>query len=201
MEKDCGLIEKVALLFLENGAKAVTMDDVAKDLGISKKTLYQKYTNKEALLEDVLEFGMDRVLVRMAELNASTENAIERMFLRDEVIETTSRTNDSLLLKQLLKYYPHIFNKHMLGFAEKFSKVLEHNIERGRNQGYYHRNFDAQLYANFFFQLVMAFDNSAFQDTSKITRKEFQHEALMFYMNAITTEKGKEYIRGMAHLK
>ena len=46
MEKDTAFIEKVQNLFLENGAKTLTMDDIARELGISKKTLYQKYRNK-----------------------------------------------------------------------------------------------------------------------------------------------------------
>ncbi|HAI79684.1 MAG TPA: TetR family transcriptional regulator, partial [Chryseobacterium sp.] len=56
---------------------------------------------------------------------------------RDEHIERAVQSNNSLLIRQLIKYYPAIFNKHMMDFAEKFSEVMVHNIERGRQQGYY----------------------------------------------------------------
>lgn len=197
MEKEITFIEKVQDLFLENGAKTLTMDDIARELGISKKTLYQKYKNKEALLEEVLSFGMGKVLERLANLEETIENAIDRMFSRDELIEKASTTNDSILLRQLIRYYPNIFNKHMLDFSEKFSEILLHNIERGRNQGYYRTDFDAPFYARLYFQTVMSYDNSPFLDTNALSRREYQQEALKFYMNAITTEKGKEYMRSI----
>lgn len=85
----------------------------------------------------------------------------------------------------------------MLDFSEKFSEILLHNIERGRNQGYYRTDFDAPFYARLYFQTVMSYDNSPFLDTNALTRREYQQEALKFYMNAITTEKGKEYMRSI----
>lgn len=197
MEKDTAFIEKVRDLFLENGAKTLTMDDIARELGISKKTLYQMYKNKEALLEEVLSHGMAEILERLTDLEETIGNAIDRMFSRDELIEKTSTTNDSILLKQLIRYYPHIFNSHMLDFSEKFTEVLVHNIERGRLQGYYRKDFDASTYAKLYFQTVMSYDNSPFLDVKKVNRHEYQREALRFYMNAITTEKGREYMRSI----
>ena len=197
MEKDTAFIEKVRDLFLENGAKTLTMDDIARELGISKKTLYQKYRNKEALLEVVLSHGMSQILERLANLEETIENAIERMFSRDELIEKASTTNDSILLKQLIRYYPHIFNSHMMDFSEKFTEVLVHNTERGRLQGFYRKDFDAYTYAKLYVQTVMSYDNSPFLDQKKVNRHEYQREALRFYMNAITTEKGREYMRSI----
>src|SRR5690606_32174776 len=170
------------------------MDDIARELGISKKTLYQKYRNKEALLEEVLSHGVGQVLERLKNLEETIDNAIDRMFSRDEVIEKASTTNESIVLNQLTRYYPHIFNKHMMDFSEKFTEILVHNTERGRKQGYYREDFDAYSYAKLYFQTVMYYDNSPFLDTNKLTRHEYQQEALGFYMNAITTEKGKQYM-------
>ena len=195
MEKDTELLEKVADLFIENGAKSVTMDDIAQELKISKKTLYQKYQNKDVLLEEVLEYKLEVVLAKMRNLDETIENAVERMFARDADIERASRTNDSIMLRQLVKYYPQIFNKHMLYFSEKLSEILMHNIERGRRQGLYRQDFDAELYSKLFFQLTMTYDNSPYLDTKQISRATYQQEALMFYMNAITTEKGKQVLQ------
>lgn len=197
MEKDIAFLEKVQNLFLEHGAKTLTMDDIARELGMSKKTLYQKYKNKEAMLEEVLAFGTSKVLERLKNLEDTIDNAIDRMFLRDELIEKASSTNKSILLKQLTKYYPQIFNRHMINFSEKFADLLVHNTERGRRQGYYREDFDPYFYAKLYFQTVMSYDNSPFLDTTRIGRQEYQKEALRFYMNAITTEKGKEYMRSI----
>ncbi len=192
---DKAFLEKVVDLFIENGAKTVTMDDVAREFGMSKKTLYQKYKNKEALLEDVLTFKLNEVIEKLQQLDATIENAVERMFCRDEHIERAVQSNNSLLIRQLIRYYPSIFNRHMLQFSEKFADVMVHNIERGRAQGYYRPDFDAKIYAKIFFLLVMSYESSPFLDTAQIEKEYYNNEAMMFYMNAITTEKGKEFLK------
>ena len=198
---DKKFISKVVPLFLENGPKALTMDDIAKEFGMSKKTLYQMYKNKEALLEDVLEFKLYDIIERIKLHESTIDNAVERMFCRDEEIENAVETNNSMFIKQLVKYYPSIFHKHMMNFSERFAEVLIHNIERGRAQGYYRDDFDARLYAGIYFQMVMYYDNSPFLDTSTIDRTKYNNEAIMFYMNAITTEKGKEQLKKYNNLK
>lgn len=201
MEKDTEFLSKVSEIFLNNGAKTVTMDDIARELRVSKKTLYEKYRNKDLLLEAVLVYNLEKVLGKMNDLDKSIENAVERMIARDREFEKSSRTNDSIFLRQLVKYYPQIFNKHMLYFSEKLSEILVHNIERGRKQGFYREDFDAYLYSKLFFQMTMSYDNSPYLDTEEISRSRYQEEALLFYMNAITTEKGKEVMRDLERKK
>lgn len=195
MEDKQNFLLKAANLFIENGAKTLTMDDIAREFGISKKTLYQKYRNKEELLEEVLQFKLGEVIQRMKYLDENIENAVERMGCRDVEIDKVSHSNNTILIRQLIKYYPAIFNKHMLNFSEQFSEVLVHNIEKGRKQGYYRKDFDAQIYTKIFFQIVMSYDSSPHLNTTIIDREDYNNEAMMMYMNAITTEKGKEVLK------
>lgn len=189
-------IQKVTKLFEENGAKTLTMDDIAKEFGMSKKTLYKDYKNKEALLEEVLSYRLNGILESMKTLEEKIDNAIQRMLSRDEEIEKASSSNNTIMLRQLVKYYPQIFNRHMRNFSEKFSLILVQNIERGRKQGYYRKDFDAEFYTKLFFQLSMSYNNP-YLDTSNITKYYYQREALMFYLHAITTEKGKAYMESL----
>tara|TARA_R100000988_G_C3962780_1_gene147112 strand:- start:377 stop:976 length:600 start_codon:yes stop_codon:yes gene_type:complete len=197
MENDKNIIEKVSKLFLEYGAKAVTMDDIAKALRVSKKTLYEKYKSKEVLIEETLVYGIEKVLQKMKDLDNKIDNAVERMFARDEDIEKMSQTNNSIHLKQLMKYYPEIFNRHMFYFSERLSEILVHNIERGRKQGLYREDFDEQFYAKLFFHLAMSIDGSPYFKTEDLSRREYQQKTLRFYMNSITTEKGKEVMKNL----
>lgn len=199
MDKE--FLHKVSDLFIENGAKTLTMDEIAREFGISKKTLYQKYANKESLLEDVLKYKLDIVIEKLKVLDVNVENAIERMFCRDEQIDSAVESNNSLLIKQLIKYYPTIFNRHILDFSEKFSDVLVHNIERGREQGFYREDFDAKMYSKIFFQLVMSYHSAPFFDTSLIGFPIYKEEVMSFYMNAITNEKGKTELKKYNSLK
>jgi AcrR family transcriptional regulator len=197
MEEKTNFLSKATQLFIENGAKSVTMDEIAKEFGISKKTLYQKYKNKEELLEEVLKYKLQEVIERLKYLDENIDNAVARMFCRDEEIDKVSHSNNNILIRQLLKYYPAIFHKHMLNFSAKFSEVLVHNIEKGRKQGLYREDFDPELYAKLFFQLVMSYDSSPYFDVELIERENFMQETMFFYLNAITNEKGKEVLKNL----
>ncbi len=197
MEDKIQFLEKATELFIEHGSKTLTMDDIAREFGMSKKTLYQKYKNKEALLEEVLAFKLQEIIQKMQKLDVEIDNAVERMFCRDEQIEKAVNSNKSMMIKQLVKYYPAIFNKHMLNFSDKFSEVLVRNIDKGRTQGYYRTDFNPEIYAKMFFQLMLSYDSSPFLATDKIDREAFQQEVMMMYMNAITTEKGKEILKNL----
>lgn len=201
MEDKNLFLTKVSELFLENGPKAVTMDDIASEFGMSKKTLYQMFRNKEELLEETLRYNLEFVIDKLKYLNDNVECAIERMFCRDREIENISHSNKTLMVRQLLKYYPTIFNKHMLNFSEKFARVLIDNIQKGREQGYYREDFDAEIYAKIFFQLIMSYDSSPYIDTSVVPRDHYKEETMMMYMHAITTEKGKETIKKIKNSK
>lgn len=194
MENNTEFLTKASDLFIENGAKSLTMDDIAKAFGISKKTLYVKYKNKEELIEAVLRFKLGEIIARLKYLDQTVENAIERMFCRDEEIEKVSHSNNSLLIKQLVKYYPSIFNKHMIEFSEQFADVLIHNIKKGRDQGYYRENFNAEVYAKIFFQLIMSLESAPYIDTKDIDKMHYKQEVMSLYLYAITTEKGKEVL-------
>lgn len=197
MEFKTEFLTRVAELFLEFGAKTLTMDEVAREFGISKKTLYQRYRNKEALLEDVLHLKLQEIIDKMQQLDLEIDNAIDRMLCRDGVIDKAVDSNNTLLIKQLLRYYPSIFSTHMQNFFEKFSDVLIHNIQRGRKQGFYRDDFDERIYSKFFFQLIMSYDSSTFVDVSEIERLEYQNGVMEFYLQAITTEKGKQYLKSI----
>ena len=199
MEENIEFLCKAADLFIENGAKTLTMDDIAKEFGISKKTLYQKYKNKEELIEEVLYYKLVELIERLQFLDENIENAVERMICRDEQIEKLSHSNDNILIRQLLRYYPGIFHKHMLNFSEKFSEVLVHNIEKGRKQGLYRGDFDAEIYAKIFFQLVMSYDSSPYIDSKVIDREHYNRQALIMYIHSITTAKGREVLESLQH--
>jgi AcrR family transcriptional regulator len=197
MDEKTIFLSKAADLFIDNGAKTVTMDEIARAFGISKKTLYQKYKNKEELLEEVLQYKLEEVIDRLQYLDDNVENAIERMICRDEEIDKVSHSNNNILIRQLLKYYPGIFQKHMLNFSEKFAEVFIQNIQKGRKQGLYREDFNAEIYAKLFFQLVMSYDSAPFFDTGVIDREYFRQESLMLYLHAITNEKGKEVLKSL----
>ena len=196
MSDNKDFLKKVSELFLDNGAKTLTMDDIAKEFSISKKTLYQQYKNKEELLEAVLEFKLNTIIENIHLIDNSTDNAIEKMILPEKDFENFSRTNKSLFIRQLLKYYPAIFNQHIIiNMNQKISKLLILNVENGREQGLYRNDFDEKLYIKFFLQIMLSYESSPLFEDEEIDRECFCFEAVMFYLHSIATDKGKLFLK------
>lgn len=191
--KDNEFLEKVVQLFMKYGPKSFTMDDIAREFRVSKKTLYQEYKNKEALLEDVLVFHQNMIAENFKNMQEKVENPITKMYCRDKEIENIM-DNDSLFIKQLIKYYPDIFEKHMIVFSEKISELIYQNIIAGREMGYYREEFDAKLYAKFLFHLMISYHNAPYMGIENMRKADYSNLVLDFYLNAITTEKGKEFL-------
>ena len=74
-----------------------------------------------------------------------------------------------------------------------------HNIEKGRKQWLYRGDFDAEIYAKIFFQLVMSYDSSPYIDSKVIDREHYNRQALIMYINSITTAKGREVLESFQH--
>ena len=187
-------LEKVSNLFFENGAKAVTMDDVAKHVSISKRTLYEEYVNKEALLTAILDFKLEKVIDTMKNIAAENTNAIEKILIREKDFEKFSSTNQSVFVRQLLKYYPALFDQHILNMNEKISDILFKNIIKGRTEGLYRENFNESLYIRFFLQIMLSFENSVLFENEQCQRSQFCFEGVTFYLYSITTEKGRKIL-------
>lgn len=185
---------RVADLFAENGAKTLTMDDIAKAFSMSKKTLYQQYKNKEDLLTEVLDYKLDLIIETLLLNDSKSDNAIERMFLREGDFENVARTNKTIFIRQLIKYYPSIYNQHMLSIDEKVSKIVIHNIKLGREQGLYRSDFDERLYIKFLLQLMFSYENSPLFENQTCNRGSFCFEAMVFYIHSIATLEGKKFL-------
>lgn len=197
MSEKNDFLDKVSELFFENGAKAVTMDDVAKHFAISKRTLYEEYKNKETLLEAVLNWKLQEVITTINSLDVENNNAVEKILLGEKDFEKFSNTNQSVFIRQLIKYYPAIFEQHILNMNEQIAIILTKNIELGRLQGLYRENFNEGLYIKFFLQLMLSFESSPLFESEQCDRGYFCYQGVMFYLQSITTEKGRIVLEKM----
>jgi AcrR family transcriptional regulator len=193
--QDTQWIDRVEKLFLRFGVKSVTMDDVAADLGISKKTLYQHVESKDALVKKVLEHHISREKSTCLQTISATPNAIEEIFLimdRNSQELTQIKTN---VVNDLRKYH-----KDAWELVQKFQfdfvyKVVRDNLVRGREEGLYRDDFDVDIIARLHLATAfMLFDEEFFPDEliSKVTLfKEF----MMHNLHGILSAEGLIYLK------
>ena len=191
MDRDL-FLEKVTKLFLVRGPKTLTMDDIAKEFSMSKKTLYQLYPNKEELLTEVMVKTLECVMQGIKQKNETCKNPVAFFIDSEQNFENLMvEIRDSFIL-QMVKYYPEILKAHTLKVYEELNGVFSQKIAQGRKLGVFREDFDEHMYAKFFIQLCSSADESPlFQEEIK-NRIEFRTKVADFYLNAILTEKGKQ---------
>ncbi|MFY7957265.1 MAG: TetR/AcrR family transcriptional regulator, partial [Flavobacterium macrobrachii] len=117
------IIKKATDMFLKLGFKSVTMDDIANEMCISKKTIYKYFSNKEKLIEEGTEVVHQKIHDLMDEIVAKNFNAIEENFQMREMFKEMFQSFDQSPAYQLKKHYPEIYEKMMCNEIEDCSQM------------------------------------------------------------------------------
>lgn len=188
-------LKRVEDLFLRYGIKSLTMDDVARELGISKKTLYLFVDNKDDLVNKMLERHISEEKAVCGQMFAEAANAIEEMFFVMEANAQQFQQMKANIVYDLQKYHRDAWEK-VQDFQRGFLYgVVRANLERGVLEGLYRSDFDidivAKLHIASTFQL---FDEDLFPQLTYAKEKLFR-EHLLHYLHGIVSEKGMQLLK------
>lgn len=188
-------IDRVEHLFLRFGIKSITMDDVAADLGISKKTLYQLVESKDDLVVKVLEQHISREKAKCLDLAAQAPNALEEIFI---ILDSNSQEMAQMktnIVNDLQKYHRagwELIQKFHFDFV---FKVIRENLLRGRKEGLYREDFDIDILAKLHLAAAFnMFDPQLFPDETN-SRVSLLKEYMMHYLHGIVSPKGLTYLK------
>lgn len=128
------IIEQAMQMFVAQGIKSVRMDDIAQQLGVSKRTLYEQFGDKEGLLYQAMVCYFEHNRLQWATLSAGARNVLERMFMvLGNVMDHSDVT--SRMMDNLKKFYPAVYDKLVREGTEKnrqeFRSMLTEGIEEG----------------------------------------------------------------------
>ena len=186
------IIHKSAELFLNLGFKSVTMDDIANEMGISKKTIYQHFDNKTKLVEattlQVFEFishGIDCI----CELD---KNPIHEIYEIKQFVMSHLKNEKSSPQYQLQKYYPRIFATLKKKQFEKMLGCVSQNLERGVSQGFYRDSIDINFIARLYFNGMVALKDQDIFPLTHFSMHMLMDNYLEYHLRGICTSKGIE---------
>lgn len=195
------ILNKTSEIFLKFGYKSVTMDDIANDLGISKKTLYKYFKNKEDLVDQATLNFHEKCLDKINGVCAIGHNAIEENFEIKKVFKDLLQNSDESPMFQLKKYYPKTFNKVMSKEYEEFQNCIISNLDKGINEGLYRKKINKSVVSRFYFALVHSVHDEKLFTYKKNSLNRLEFEVLEYHTRAIATPKGiKELEKQLAKL-
>jgi AcrR family transcriptional regulator len=181
------IILKAADLFLELGFKSVTMDQIASEMCISKKTIYRYFCNKELLIKESTVQVYKTVHKRIDVLIGKNHNAIEENFQIRKMLSEMLRTVDSSPIYQLKKHYLEIYNEVMSREFHKCNALFKQNIEKGIQQGLYRNDLNLQYCVYFYYTLIF---NISGNTSSEKESNKLELGALEYHTRAMATPKG-----------
>ncbi len=183
--------QKARELFMRYGFKSVTMDEIASQLGISKKTVYQFFTDKDELVEAVMQGEMIHMQEVCHKQVNECMNAVDELFMdMDSLGEAIDAMNPQIIF-DLEKFYPetHLkFKKHKHNFL---LDAIKKNLERGIAEELYRNDLDVDITAKFRLESFFIAFNQEMFPYGKYSLVRVCLEMYNLYVHAITTEKGK----------
>jgi len=181
------IIVKGTDLFLKLGFKSVTMDDIAAEMGISKKTIYKYFSNKEILIEETVAATHEVIDQSIAEILSQNHNPIKENFEIRKMFKTLFQAADTSPLYQLKKHYPDIHAKMMCKETDDCNRFLKQNIEKGIEQGLYRADVNIELVTRFYYTLIFQINENTISEREI---QELEFAVLEYHTRAIATEKG-----------
>lgn len=178
-------------MFMRYGVRSVTMDDVARELGMSKKTLYQYFANKDELVTETCREHICSEENEFKEIHEQAENALDELHkLTVCVRKMMVRINPSLLF-DLAKYHPEAW-QHFLSFKTNFiQKHVREILERGIQEGYYRPEIRPDIMARVRMEQVQTvFDPKVFPP-NEYDLAEVQLAVLDHFIHGLLTDKGR----------
>lgn len=186
------ILQKVTALFFRYGIKSVTMDDIARELGMSKKTLYQFFENKNDMLMQIFQLEEERDIEMTRCVLADAHNAVEELmgFAKHGVEEFAKIMSSSTIVYDLQKYYRDIWESFEIGMHQRIYDGTKANIERGKKEGLYRMDIDAEIIAKFYVRQLMSFIDEDSFPTKHYNKVQLFTQFLIYHIHGIATPKG-----------
>ena len=191
------ILRKATEMFLTLGFKSVTMDDIAAEMGISKKTIYQHFATKDELVEAVAMDLFERISCGIDSIRQMELNPINEIFEIKSFMTRQLKNENASPFHQLKKYFPKISETLKSNQYCKMEDCVQQNLERGISMGLYRPEIDVDFITRIYYV-----GSSAIKDEDLFPRENFlitdlAEKYLEYHLRAIVTPKGLELIENL----
>jgi len=184
------ILLKVHELYTKYGIKSITMDDVATDMGISKKTLYQFVTDKDDLVGKFIDLEIELRQEEIVKCFNTGCNAIEELFEISVFMNKMMRDQNPATEHDLKKYYPHHYQKTVKIRRERMFNYILQNLIKGKKEGLYREEMDEKIIAKLYLARSENIHFSELFSVEEFTSDKLFLELVIYHIRGIATEGG-----------
>lgn len=193
-EKEMKIIIGAAEQFMKFGIKSMNMDDIARALGISKRTLYQYVTDKNDLVSKAMQLHCNLEDEALNVIFAKNLNAIDEIFEVSQFIsDLLSKVHPSIHY-DMEKYHPQVLQEMTSCRHKAVYECIHSNIEKGKSEGLYREDVNSDVIAKIYIaKMDVVYDGQLFPP-SEISFAEVYLEYMRYHIRGMASAKGIEYL-------
>lgn len=187
------ILNTATALFMKNGVQSVTMDELAIELQMSKKTIYKFFSDKRSLVDGCMKshFGKHQTAVRG--ILAKNLNVIDEMFAIGEFVNVELRAVNPLVFADLNRFYPEAFRSFLRFKNDFILEVIRQNLNRGVVDQWYRGTLNIEVVARLYAGMTdLIFDDENFPSTA-YDKPSLYLELFSYHLHGIATPRGIEY--------
>jgi TetR/AcrR family transcriptional regulator, cholesterol catabolism regulator len=194
MEKELiDILERVRELFFKYGVRSVSMDDICRDIGVSKKKLYASFQSKTELVNKLLELERRSFEVIFEHHNFEGINAIDILLIVSRDMGERFWDISPSMTFDLKKYYPDIYHKHIDERIEFIYQKIQVNLQKGISQGMYRDDLSIELVARLYIRRLIDIHNPEFFPADKFSFQTLFDVMFDNFIRGIARPEGIEY--------
>jgi Transcriptional regulator len=186
--------QKADELFRSYGIKSVTMDEIANRLGVSKKTIYHSFADKDELVDEVVGDLLTYNQVCCNKDRAKAKDAIHEVFLAMEMVQQMFQDMNPVILYDMERNHPATFQKFLQHKNKFLLQVIKENIERGKKEELYRPDINTEVIARVRLETMMLPFNQEIFPKSKFNFVDLEHQLIEHFLFGVASMKGHKLI-------
>jgi len=187
------ILEHAARMFLKNGIRVITMDDIANELGISKRTLYDIFESKELIISQIVDTHIENENKAFDKILNQSENSIDMMLKLSKFIFVMYNKLHPSVLSDLKKYYSNIWQRIEKFHNDSIRQIIELNLLNGIKEDLYRENIDPAIISLFYVKQLQLFSDEENIHFEKKSKSEVIQQFVDHNMYGLMTDKGTKY--------
>jgi AcrR family transcriptional regulator len=194
MKPEQRILEAAGELFYRHGIKSITMDAIASHLGMSKRTIYDSYEDKHAIVKALTKNELDSQEKQLDQIRKLSDNSIDEIMRTMSCVGNIFERINPALFYDLQKFHKEAWKQFRTFKEQKIQLFIEENLKRGIKQGLYRKDLQVKILAKLRIEEVeMGFSPSVFPQ-SKFNLSEVQMVLIDHFLHGIVTLKGHKLI-------
>ena len=192
MIENIPLFSSAREMFLKYGVKSVSMDDIARLLGISKKTIYKSVSNKKDLIHAVIETFVEEEHAAIRQITKESGDAVEEMVLIAQHVLASMKQMNPTLTYDLKKYYPKTWNYVEHHHFSHIESVIQENLKRGKKEKLYRQGIDENVLSKMYVGMAHLIVNEHIFSFKEYEISELFKNYIEYHLHGILNRKGIE---------